>query len=176
VPRINRSFLPDGSFHVTARGNRQQPIFCAATDAQRFINRLADVRCLWDLKAYCLMPNHVHAVVTTTVSDLGRAMGRLTGMYAQWFNRRYGVSGHLFQDRYEAKPIADEKHLYEAIRYVLLNPVRAGLCAHPADWPWSNYREFEDDSYVMGLIDEALRGARGTVPIRGQSRSNQSSR
>jgi REP element-mobilizing transposase RayT len=164
MPRPNRSWLPDGSFHVTARGVRREPIFRAASDAQRLLRRVRDVRSLWDLKAYCLMPNHVHFVTTATVANLGRAMGHVTGPYAQWFNRKYGLCGHLFEDRYAAEPIADEAHLYRAIRYVLLNPVRAGLCKHPAEWPWSNYRDFEADPYVMGLIEDVLRSPQGTVP------------
>jgi putative transposase len=175
VPRPNRSFLPDGPFHVTARGNRRQAIFLDAADAQKLIRRLNDVRSLWNLQAYCLMPNHLHLIVIASVVNLGRAMARINGAYAQWFNKKYGLSGRLFQDRYDAKPIKDERHLYEAIRYVLLNPVRAGLCKHPSEWPWSNYRDFEDDPYVMGLIEEALRNSQGTVPS-GDSPRTQSSR
>jgi putative transposase len=86
------------------------------------------------------MPNHVHLVVRTRLPNIAQGMQRLNGMYAQFFNERHGFSGHLWQGRYGARMIETESHALEVARYVVLNPLRAGLCAHPADWPWSSYR------------------------------------
>ena len=155
VPRLKRSWLPDGGFHVSVRGNHREPIFRTSGDAQKLLRLTSEVSDRWELKTYCLMPNHFHLVVFATVENLMAAMKRVNGGYTQWFNRKYDLSGHLFQGRYNAKPIADEKHLYESIRYVLLNPVDAGLCSHPAEWPWSNWNEQSD--YVRLPIDDALR-------------------
>ena len=94
----------------------------------------------WTILAYCLMPNHVHLVVDAPIGDLSTAMHRVNGLYAQRFNREHGYCGHLFQGRFHAKPIRHESHLPGSIRYVLLNPVRAGLCGHPQQWRWSSYR------------------------------------
>ena len=94
----------------------------------------------WTVLAYCLMPNHVHLVVDASVPELSAAMHRINGLYAQRFNREHGYTGHLFQGRFHAKPISFESHLPGAIRYVVLNPVRAGLCRHPRHWRWSSYR------------------------------------
>jgi REP-associated tyrosine transposase len=148
VARIPRSALPDGIAHVYARGNRRQPIYVRAADGFRFLGALDDVVQRFDLAcwAYCLMPNHYHFVLDGTQPDLSNAMHRLNGSYAQWFNRQYGYWGHVFGDRFCSKEILDEGYALEVIRYVLLNPVRAGLCAHPREWTWSSY------SATAGLV------------------------
>jgi putative transposase len=158
MPRVTRSWLPSGAFHITVRGNRRQTIFRTTRDAQKLLKLIEDVSPHWELKTYCLMPNHFHLVVVASIENLTKAMRRINSVYAQWFNRKYDLSGHVFQGRFESKPIEDEKHLYEAIRYVLLNPVRAGLCRHPSEWPWCNWSE--QDGYVRELVDDALRAAR----------------
>jgi putative transposase len=83
------------------------------------------------------MGNHYHLVVRARRVDLSNGMRRLNGVYAQGFNRRYDRRGHLFGDRFASWVIGSEEHLSAAIAYVLFNPVRAGLCARAADWPWS---------------------------------------
>jgi putative transposase len=72
-------------------------------------------------------------------ADLSAGMHRLNGRYAQWFNQRHGFDGHLFQGRFSSKLVESDGHLLSSIRYVLRNPVEAGLCAVPEDWPWSSY-------------------------------------
>ena len=83
------------------------------------------------------MPNHYHLVVETKHERLSRGMQRLNGLYAQHFNGRHNLVGHLFQGRFKAYVIDEDDHLSNAITYVMYNPVRAGLCEHAADWPWS---------------------------------------
>lgn len=94
----------------------------------------------WQLHAYCLMDTHVHAVVETARGTLGLGMQRLIGGHAYMFNRRHCRYGHLFAGPYYAVELATEAHMIEACVYVVLNPVRAGLVRHPADWVWSSYR------------------------------------
>lgn len=141
MPRQPRFEAP-GTFHVGARGNRRQPLYLADADASRFRSGLADVvrACRWTCFAYCLMPNHYHLALETSEPNLGAGMRELNGRYAQWFNRRYGFGGHLFQGRFSSTRIETDSHLLEVARYVVLNPVRAGLCFRPEDWPWSSYR------------------------------------
>ena len=86
------------------------------------------------------MTNHFHLVVRNPEPNVSQAMHHLNGCYARWFNRRYGYQGHLFQRRYHAAAIESDWHLLEACRYVVLNPVRAGIATRPAEWPWSSYR------------------------------------
>jgi len=126
-------------FHAYARGVDRMAI--SRDDADRvawvaLLERTAK-RFAWTCHAYCLMPNHFHLVVETELDDLSRGMNRLNGIYAQRFNLRHERSGHLFQGRFSVRAIEDEAYLTDACAYVLDNPVRAGLCESPEDWPWS---------------------------------------
>lgn len=94
----------------------------------------------WTCLAYCLMTNHFHLVLSLSSPNLAKGMHRLNGLYARRFNERHGYVGHLFEARYSSTLIASEKHFLDAIRYVALNPVTAGLCDDPADWEWSSFR------------------------------------
>jgi len=142
VPRILRTSLPDGFFHVTARGVDGAAIVRDRGDGQHYVHLLARTieRYRWECHAYCLMPNHMHAVVDATRADVSAGVQYLHGMYALDFNRRHGRSGHLFGARFASWVVETEQHLVNACRYVYLNPVRAGLCARPQDWPWSGIR------------------------------------
>lgn len=141
MPRLPRFHLPDGLFHVTARGNRRQAIFLDARDGRHFLSVLdATVpRSPWRCHSYCLMPNHYHLLVEAERAALSDGMRRLNGAYAQWFNRRHAVDGHLFQGRFHAVPVLGTWHLLESARYIALNPVRSELCDRPAAWRWSSY-------------------------------------
>ena len=94
----------------------------------------------WICHAYCLMSNHYHLVIETPDKNLSKGMRQLNGVYTQMSNRRHGRVGHLFQGRYKAILVDADNHLLELARYVVLNPVRAGMVAEPAAWPWSSYR------------------------------------
>jgi REP element-mobilizing transposase RayT len=85
----------------------------------------------------CLMPNHYHFVVEGSREHLSQALHRVNGLYAETFNARYRRSGHLWGDRFALWQVRDEDHLVATCRYVLANPVRAGLCERPEDWEWS---------------------------------------
>ena len=141
MPRRPRYELPNGLVHVTARGNRRQAIALDDRDFERFLGTVSDVhrhtRLQW--LAYCVMGNHYHFLVDGSRTDLSDAMHRLNGTYAQAFNRRHGLDGHLFQDRFYAVAVVSEWHLFELLRYIALNPVRAGLCDFPAEYRWSSF-------------------------------------
>ena len=139
MPRVLRTSLPDGFFHVTARGVDGAAIVRDPRDGQLYVHLLARTiaRYRWECHAYCLMPNHVHAVVDATQQELSAGVQYLHGTYALAFNRRHRRTGHLFGARFSSWIVETERHLSNACRYVYLNPVRAGLCARPEDWPWS---------------------------------------
>ena len=94
----------------------------------------------WQCLAYCLMGNHYHLLVRLTEPNLAAGMCLLNGVYAKRFNRRHGCRDHLFGRRYHAERVERDEHLRETVRYIALNPVRAGLCPAPRSWRWSSYR------------------------------------
>jgi putative transposase len=143
MARVARRELGGGLAHVTARTIRKLPLFIDERDALAYLSGLDHVTreiAEWEILAYCLMPNHVHLVVDAEIPQLSLAIQRLNGFYAQRFNRVHGFRGHLFQGRFHSKRMRDEAHLPGSVRYVLLNPVRAGLCDRPEQWRWSSYR------------------------------------
>jgi REP element-mobilizing transposase RayT len=129
-------------YHVTSRGNERSSIFRDDCDRGRFLEILGEIALdsRWKLHAYCQMGNHYHLLVETPLGNLCRGMQRLNGRYTQWFNVRHRRAGHLLQGRYKAILVEKEPHLLELCRYVVLNPVRAGMVASSSQWPWSNYR------------------------------------
>ncbi|MBK1725053.1 REP-associated tyrosine transposase [Thiocystis violacea] len=153
-------------YHVTARGNERRAIFLGdmETDRQRFRETLAETvdRFNWICHAYCLMTNHYHLVIETPEANLSKGMRQLNGVYTQQVNRSHGRVGHLFQGRYKGILVEKESYLLELARYVVLNPVRAGMVASAADWPWSSYRATVGlDEAAPFLFTDWLLGAFG---------------
>jgi REP element-mobilizing transposase RayT len=142
VPRVLRTSLPDGFFHVIARGVNGCAIFRDDSDRRWFL--LLIQRCVerhdWVVHALCLMTTHYHLVLESTQPDLSRGLQRLNGRYGRSFNDRHKRFGHLFAGRFESRVIEDEGYLAQACRYVVENPVRAGMCDSVEDWPWAHSR------------------------------------
>jgi putative transposase len=170
MPRPLRPQIAGGMYHVTSRGNRGCEIFRDDRDRVVFLSRLliALERFAWDLHAWCLLSTHFHLLLTTRAPTIGAGMQELKSRYAELFNGRYGVKGHLFGGRYSHRLIKSERHLMNAYSYIALNPVRAGMCARPEDWWWSSYsgviarREgalFERESLLVHFADRG--GRRG---------------
>ncbi|HEY0371088.1 MAG TPA: transposase [Thermoanaerobaculia bacterium] len=142
MARSLRIEFAGATYHVTSRGNEQRNIFYGDADRQAFLALLGDAarRFGWSVSAWVLMTNHFHIVLHTPQPNLSKGMQWLNGTYAAWFNRRHNRSGHLFQGRFKAFLIEKESYYSEVLRYVVLNPVRAGLVDHPAAYRWSSYR------------------------------------
>jgi REP element-mobilizing transposase RayT len=128
-------------YHVTSRGDRREDIYRDDEDRQQWLSVLSQVceRFNWVVYAWCQMTNHYHVVVETIDGNLSRGMRQLNGVYTQRFNRRHGEVGHLYQGRYKAILVQKESYLLELTRYVVLNPLRAGMGKKPEEWPWSSY-------------------------------------
>src|SRR5438105_1087717 len=141
MARPLRPQIEDGIYHVTSRGNRQQEIYADAADRNYFFQLLRRnvERYGWLVHAYCLMTNHYHVLLETPQPNISTAMQRLNSMYAGWFNWRHRFSGHLFQGRFHSAMVEADSHFVEVCRYVVLNPVRAGICDDPAEYRWSSY-------------------------------------
>ena len=129
-------------YHVTSRGDRREPIFEDDEDRLRFLTVLAEVveRFNWLGHGYCLMTNHYHLVVETPDANLSKGMRQLNGLYTQASNRRHQRTGHLFQGRFKGILVDKDSYLLELTRYVVLNPVRAGMVKDPLAYEWSSYR------------------------------------
>jgi putative transposase len=129
-------------YHITARGDRREPIYDDDDDRVVFLQLLGDVcqRYNWLCHAYCLMGNHYHLLVETLDGNLSQGMRQLNGVYTQQYNRRHGRVGHVFQGRYKAIVVDKDSYLLELARYIVLNPVRAQMVRTAVDWPWSSYR------------------------------------
>ena len=136
---VPRTSLPDGHFHVVSRGVAGAAVFRSDRDRLQFLRLLSSCERLheWTCHAFSLMTTHYHLVIEARCADLSRGVQRLNGIYAREFNRRNGRFGHLFAERFSVRVIDNEEYLFEACAYVVLNPVRAGLCGQASDWPWS---------------------------------------
>jgi len=138
-PRIQ---TPELIRHVMSRGNGRMEIFLDTVDYRQFVQCLGDVVGEFEIECwnYCLMPNHYHATLQPRRTNISEAIRQLNGVYAQWWNRRHGRVGHVFQGRFKDQIVDRDGYLLALSRYVLMNPVRARLVDQPEDWPWSSYR------------------------------------
>jgi REP element-mobilizing transposase RayT len=144
-------------YHVTARGNARGDIFLgkANEDRTKFLEILGRTceRFNWICQAYCLMSNHYHLMVETPDANLSKGMRQLNGVYSQYVNRTYGRVGHLFQGRFTGILVERDRYLLELARYVVLNPVRAGMVRSPEEWPWSSYRATAGQDNAPTFLD-----------------------
>jgi REP-associated tyrosine transposase len=131
-----------GYYHVHTRGNNRQPLYLDDLDRNVFLQFFgrSQEKYEWIVLEWCQMTNHYHCVVRIAQKGLAQGMSELNGSFARWSNLRHGRSDHLFGKRYGCNEITTDAHLLGACRYVVLNPVRAGLCSHPREWRWSSYR------------------------------------
>ena len=131
--------MPDGWFHVYARGVAGLPPFPAPQDRTALLALVFKCEGRFELGvgAACVMTTHYHLVVEATQDVLSRAMQWLQSRYARAFNKRYGRFGHVFAERFQARAVEGEDRVFETCAYVLLNPVKAGLCDRVEDWQWS---------------------------------------
>jgi putative transposase len=144
MARKARAEVEGGLYHVITRGNNRQQIFDSPPDYQKFLSLLTvqKAKLPFFLYAYCLMTNHVHLLLERQTSAVGRIMHRVLTGYAQYYNRRYRRVGHLLQGRHKAILCQSEPYLAELVRYIHLNPVRAGMVTRPEDYEYSSHRAY----------------------------------
>jgi putative transposase len=142
MARLARVIVPGFPYHVTHRGNHREDIFFSDSDRQSYLQLLDRYakRFKLDVWAYCLMPNHVHLIVVGRERDsLASAIGNAHREHSRRINRERDWTGHLWANRFYSTALED-LHLWNAVRYVESNPVRAGLVGHALDHPWSSAR------------------------------------
>jgi len=160
-------------YHVTSRGNARADIYLSDSDREMFLDVLAHVveRFGWVCHAYCLMSNHYHLLIETPQANLSRGMRQLNGMYTQRFNRAHQRVGHVFQGRFKAIVVDKDAYLLELSRYIVLNPVAAGMVKRVEDWRWSSYTataglvkppDFLDATWLLSQFGGAPKAARKT--------------
>lgn len=155
MTRPLRIEFPGALYHVTARGDQHSAIYRDDTDRYIWLEVLGLVCARFHLvvHAYCLMTNHYHLMLETAEGNLAQGMRQLNGIYSQRINRRHGLVGHVFQGRYHAVLVQKEGHLLELARYLVLNPVRAGMVAVADDWHWSSHHFMLDAAGKPDWLD-----------------------
>jgi putative transposase len=160
------------TYHVTSRGNERRDIFRGDADRHAFLAFLGQAarRFGWSITAWVLMNNHFHLVIQTPQPNISKGMHWLNGTYAAWFNRRHDRVGHLFQGRFKAILVERDAYFAEVLRYVALNPVRAGLVQHPSEYRWSSYRGVAGIDAPHAWLDvtaalEPFGGSRDIAPV-----------
>jgi putative transposase len=162
MPRVARIVIPGCPHHVTQRGNHRQRVFFTDSERDRYLALLRKYfeQFRVDTVGYDLMSNHVHHVLIPAAPDsLAKGLGHLHNDFARWQHVQRDLTGHLWQNRFFSCPL-DEDHLWQALRYIELNPVRAGLVREPWDWPWSSAQAHVTGVDETGLLNMGLWRAR----------------
>ena len=172
MARPLRIEFPGAVYHVTARGDRREPIFVDDEDRIALLEVVGQALSRFDAEAlaYCLMGNHYHFVLHTRQANLSLLMRHINGVYTQTYNRRHDKVGHLFQGRFKAIIVDRDAYLLEVCRYVDLNPVRARMVKKPAAWTWSSYQAHAGLAEVPIWLDTAgLHGYLLGRPVRNDA-------
>ena len=151
MPRKARQKNESQIYHVTLRGINRQQIFYDEDDYACFIDLLKRYKtvCGYQLHAYCLMGNHIHLLIQENDEPLEKIFRRLGAAFVYWYNAKYGRVGHLFQDRFKSEAVNDDAYFLTVLRYILRNPVKAGLCTQVEEYPYSSAR-----AYLCGADDD----------------------
>lgn len=161
MPRAARKKGDSGIYHVMLRGINRQIIFEDDEDCEKYLQCLAECRQIsgFTLHAYCLMGNHLHLLLEENTEPMEQVFKRAGARYVFWYNWKYKRSGHLLQDRFKSEPIDGDSYFIAALRYILQNPIKAGLCTDMAAYPWSSYRE------LLGVESQPLTDRRKAIEL-----------
>ena len=168
MPRKKRVWYPGATFHVMSRGNRRNSIFKDKSDYMDFLEYVGLVKETYPFRIHsmCLMTNHFHMAIETAGVELCKIMHKMLLSYAANYNIKYKLTGHLFENRYVAQLIEDERYFLEVSHYIHLNPVKAQMVRDPLDYEYSSYGKFV---YVRGREDIPCRaGAADTEGYKGR--------
>jgi putative transposase len=170
MPRKPRLHIDGGYYHVILRGNHRNPIFFTSADRELFAALVADNIERFGLRvhAFCWMSNHVHLLMQVGSVPLARAMMRIAGSFARHMQKHQHTSGHFFERRYRAILVDADEYMLELVRYIHLNPVRAGMVKDPAAYSWSGHRSYLGThsipwlttDFVLSMFASEMRSAR----------------
>lgn len=144
MPRPPRLHAPGGCYHAILRGNHREALFGNAVDRRVLNEIVADVLTQFECRihAFCWMTNHLHMLLQIADRPLGKIMQRIASRYSRYRHKVLDTSGHLFEQRYKAKLVEVDAYFLTLLRYIHLNPVKAGIVNHPSGYPWSSHRAF----------------------------------
>ncbi len=177
MPRHARKRNDNNLYHIMLRGINRQQIFLEPEDYILFLEVLRECKVLsgFKLYAYCLMGNHVHLLIQAEDEDVSNVMKRIGIRFVQRINRKYGRSGHLFQDRYKSEAVSDDSYFLNLVRYIHQNPVKAGLAASAGEYAYSSYHAYVnldtdrlvDTNLLYSLINREQFDELMRVPVSG---------
>ena len=148
MSRTSRNYIKTSFFHVITQGINKSYIFERAEDIKYYIKIMYQLTQEQKIKiiGYCIMSNHAHMLIETEeINELSKYMQRLNTKYGKYYNKKYNRVGYVFRDRYRAQGIYTEKYLYNCLRYIYNNPVKAGICKNAEDYPYSNYKKIDGE-------------------------------
>ena len=156
MPRHSRESIETSFLHIMTQGIEKKYIFNCANDINYYIKLMYKFQKMYDIEiiAYCIMNNHAHMLLEVkSLKSLSEYMHSLNGIYGIYYNNKYNRVGFVFRDRFKSEGIYNEKHLYNCIHYIYNNPVVAGICKKPEEYPYSNYKkinslEIEETSFI----------------------------
>lgn len=160
MPRFPRSYIQTSFFHVMTQGINKSYIFEKPEDIKYYIKIMSDLvkEQKINVVAYCIMNNHAHMLLKTEeIGELSKYMQRLNTTYGKYYNKKYNRVGYVFRDRYKAEGLYSEEHLYNCIKYIYDNPVKAGICAKAEEYAYSNYKRINKklkEHYIFIDIDQ----------------------
>lgn len=145
MPRKKRIWIPNRFYHIVCRGNRRDPLFKSSSDFTAFFHILHQLheKNPFEIASYCLMTNHFHLQIRSQEVSLSKIMSLINKRYANYYNTRYRLTGHVFEKRYYDKIIEDKEGMIEVSRYIHLNPVEARMVKKPEHYSWSSYYLFK---------------------------------
>lgn len=157
MPRKARKYIiaPNTLYHIVVRGNNQRRIFRSARDYKKLLEIILKTKKKYPfyLYSYNLLSNHYHLEIETIDIPVSKIMHQINNCYAKYFRKRYGGSGHLFQERFFSSPIDKDSYFWEVSAYIDLNAHEAGLVQKPEDWSWSSYLIYCQKEYKKELVD-----------------------
>lgn len=154
MPRVARIKSSTGIYHIITRGINQQNIFSSDDDYERFLNTLIRYcqKSSCEIYAYCLMDNHIHLLLKEGLEPLATTMKRIGTSYVYYYNWQYNRKGHLFQDRYKSEPVEDDAYFLTVLRYIHLNPLKAGIIDDLSSYPYSSYSEYTNKARLVNPL------------------------
>lgn len=156
MPRTERKKSASGIYHVMLRGINQQQIFEEEEDYLRFLSILRECKkeSGFKLYAYCMMGNHIHLLLQEGKEPLELIFKRIGCRFVYWYNLKYQRVGHLFQDRYKSEAVEKDAYFLTVLRYILQNPMKAGIEDMPGNYRWSSYGSYAGKQ--DGLTDSEM--------------------